>query len=1101
MNMNKIHITAIAMLAMLLSSAHAQDTSQNYVKTVTMLDKNGKDSIKAVQYYNGLGYPTVSVANAGTSGGTAATLTTYDGLGREDRNFLPVPGNEFEMIDEKYVKSQAMFYLDNSAFTQNHYDGLDRVTAVDIAGDKWRKAGKQNRTEFLANTDADYVLIYKANSTPSSTGMYYPAGSLTKEVVKDADNKTVITFKDLFGNVILQRVCCVDHTIETYYVYNEIGQLRYVLTPKIQQPGINFSAEYYYEYRYDARGRVKTKILPGCKAIEYWYDKADRISCMKDPALGSRYRFYLYDKLGRLCVQGTCTNCISNGSILSTTSYVSGTDNGICKTGYTTPYTINDPKLEIVNYYDNYNFKDKQQKSNMPAVTVSSTQKRYSIGSITGTVVYATNGEALGTVNVYDQKAQLIKSVRKGLGGYVEDVKNVYTFTGAIDTTTATVNVKYGEKFTATTNYTYSYGKKTKMKQSVAHGIYPVSRETEYNYDLIGRLRSKKRYLYGTSRYSSCSYDYDVHGWLTYINSGGFLEYLLYADGADAKYYNGNISAIKWRYRNDNDYEGYNFKYDDNNRLLEAVYGRGNNLSSYKNNFSEYVDEYDRNGNILRLRRRGLINLRGVFGNVDDLYMTYSGNKLTKVRDNAVHDAYNGATDFYTESKEKEYPLTYNNAGSLVSDAGRKIAKIQYDSNNNPVRIQFTNGNVTKYVYSATGEKLRVIYQTSVYPENAEIVAIGKTKELTKEEERCTETVDYLLGGALTLRNGRIDKYQFEEGYCQAKKVSDDSKDDFDFYYYDQDHLGNIRQVTGDDGSKQGEVIQKMNYYPFGAEFCDLNRVSYVQNHKYNGKEFDHMHGLNTYDYGARQYNPVTGRWDRMDPLCEKYYSTSPYAYCLNNPVRFIDPDGRYITCGADNGNQYIYYQGEWHHYEISSNDRTEIKIGDVYNAKKGSFMDQVLKSINKMYESASSEVRTVIREVANSTADHNIYDNSGSNEGSACVSRGNGGDDQIQMNLAFDNKSTTNTFTFYEVFGHEIKHAYDRDCGIFSGNSEDFTHIDNSEFSTVYFENLLRKQEKDRPKRTTYGGVSIDDKRIPQEYRGVTIYTPERKKVSKWIK
>ena len=86
-----------------------------------------------------------------------------------------------------------------------------------------------------------------------------------------------------------------------------------------------------------------------------------------------------------------------------------------------------------------------------------------------------------------------------------------------------------------------------------------------------------------------------------------------------------------------------------------------------------------------------------------------------------------------------------------------------------------------------------------------------------------------------------------------------------------------------------------MDYYPFGAEFCDKNTKNFVQNHKYNGKEFDHMHGLNTYDYGARQYNPVTGRWDRMDPLCEKYYSTSPYAYCRNNPVKFIDPDGRKI--------------------------------------------------------------------------------------------------------------------------------------------------------------------------------------------------------------
>ena len=54
------------------------------------------------------------------------------------------------------------------------------------------------------------------------------------------------------------------------------------------------------------------------------------------------------------------------------------------------------------------------------------------------------------------------------------------------------------------------------------------------------------------------------------------------------------------------------------------------------------------------------------------------------------------------------------------------------------------------------------------------------------------------------------------------------------------------------------------------------------------------MHGLDTYDYGARQYNPIVGRWDRMDPLCEKYYSVSPYAYCMNNPIMKIDPDGRW---------------------------------------------------------------------------------------------------------------------------------------------------------------------------------------------------------------
>ena len=685
-------------------------------------------------------------------------------------------------------------------------------------------------------------------------------------------------------------------------MYNEIGQLRYVLTPKIQQPGINFSAEYYYEYRYDERGRVKTKILPGCKAIEYWYDKADRIAYMKDPALGSRYRFYLYDKLGRLCVQGTCTDGTRDSTQLSTTSYVSGTNNGICKTGYTAPYTISNPKLEIVNYYDNYNFKDKQQKSNMPAVTVNDNQKQYSIGSLTGTVVYATNGEALGMVNVYDQKGQVVRSVRRGLRGFVEDVNTAYTFTGDVDNTTANVNVKYGYgNFSAQTQYAYEYGKNTEMILSVRHGSTTQTRKTEYDYDFTGRLTSKSRHLEGTYK-SYCSYTYDVHGWLTYINSGGFLEYLYYADTGgidDTKYYNGNISAYKWKNRNDNDYKGYVLKYDDNNRLREAVYGEGNTLSSYKNYFNEYVDEYDRNGNILRLKRGGLKDSRhGGFGYVDDLYMTYSGNKLISVRDNATHDAYNGATDFKPDSndKTKSYPLTYNEAGSLVSDAGRDIAYIRYDNNNNPVLIVFKDGHETEYVYSATGEKLRVIYTTAKPHVITREIGKDITERLPENYRVSTpETIDYLLGGALTLRNGVIDKYQFEEGYCQATPLYWEGKpfaETFTFCYYDQDHLGNIRQVTMDDGSKKGEVIQRMNYYPFGAEFCDNSTKSYVQNHKYNGKEFDNMHGLNTYDYGARQYNPVTGRWDRMDRYSEKYYPHSPYVYCKNNPMIFTDPDG-----------------------------------------------------------------------------------------------------------------------------------------------------------------------------------------------------------------
>ena len=201
-----------------------------------------------------------------------------------------------------------------------------------------------------------------------------------------------------------------------------------------------------------------------------------------------------------------------------------------------------------------------------------------------------------------------------------------------------------------------------------------------------------------------------------------------------------------------------------------------------------FLQEYDCNGNITRLLRGGLTDfMHGGFGLVDNLCMTYEGNLLTSVRDNASRMAYAGATDF-DDVAGQEYPLTYNEAGALTSDASRRIARIDYDLRNNPVRIQFTDGNVTRYIYSATGEKLRVVYQTAV-PNIT--VAIGSARELMPSEILFSDSTDYLLGGALTLRNGRIDKYQFEEGYCQATQYNA-TQDNFTFMYYDRDHLGNV---------------------------------------------------------------------------------------------------------------------------------------------------------------------------------------------------------------------------------------------------------------------------------------------------------------------
>ena len=94
--------------------------------------------------------------------------------------------------------------------------------------------------------------------------------------------------------------------------------------------------------------------------------------------------------------------------------------------------------------------------------------------------------------------------------------------------------------------------------------------------------------------------------------------------------------------------------------------------------------------------------------------------------------------------------------------------------------------------------------------------------------------------------------------------------------------------------TNRNEIVQVNNYYPFGGIIDEgSRRGADVQNHLYNGKELDRMHGLNLYDYSARQYDAAIGQFTSMDPLCEKYYHISPYTYCAGNPVNAVGPSGK----------------------------------------------------------------------------------------------------------------------------------------------------------------------------------------------------------------
>ena len=139
--------------------------------------------------------------------------------------------------------------------------------------------------------------------------------------------------------------------------------------------------------------------------------------------------------------------------------------------------------------------------------------------------------------------------------------------------------------------------------------------------------------------------------------------------------------------------------------------------------------------------------------------------------------------------------------------------------------------------------------------------------------------------------------------------------------YFEKDHLGSTRAVLNISGS----VLEKNDYYPLGLRHANSSYVITANNrYKFNGKEEQKVGSLGVLDYGARMYDGYIGRWLTIDPIAEKYYSTSPYAYCANNPMRFIDPTGMAWrpTYDEDHDENRTYNGYEWVDEDKSYNNK-----------------------------------------------------------------------------------------------------------------------------------------------------------------------------------
>ena len=544
-------------------------------------------------------------------------------------------------------------------------------------------------------------------------------------------------------------------------------------------------------------------------------------------------------------MQGVCsnTNTAAVSNVIVSCTRVNS-NSGLGNSGYTSSFALVSPEVHRVNYYDDYAFRSLTGFDNagFPAATIDAK------GYVTGSVITVLGSSTkLYSANYYDFEGRITKTVQGNLLEGYDTTNTVYTFTGKPNTVTHTHTAS--GKTTRTEVYTYTYDHADRISK-VRHSLGGTS-ITLYDatYDNFGRLLTKQ--YHGTST-NKLTYTYNLRSWLTGISGTRFTQNLYYNTGVGTAKYNGSISSMTWKSGNESTVRGYKFTYDGLDRVLNATYGETASISTNANRFSENVTGYDKNGNIKSLQRYGQTGA-SAYGLIDNLTFTLNGNQLSRVDDAVMASAYGGGFEFKDGVKQVgEY--TYDANGNLTKDLNKGITDIQYNCLNLPSAVTFSDGSTITYVYAADGTKLRTVHK------------IGGA----------TTTTDYC--GNVVYENGAQKLLITEEGYITLS----DNK----YYYYLKDHQGNNRVVI----NQSGAVEETNHYYLFGGVFASSTST---QPYKYNSKEYDTKKGLNWYDYGARHYDAVLGRFMTVDPLAEKYYSESLYTYCYSNPINCIDPNGK----------------------------------------------------------------------------------------------------------------------------------------------------------------------------------------------------------------
>ena len=956
------------------STAKGQSSNQNYVSKKTYVQPSSTNALQTIQYYDGLGRPIQTVE---TTPGKKSLITRidYGTYGRESKQYLP--GTSGSSTSGNYVAN----YSPNSLYGNDTYSysevqcensPLNRVTNQYGPGTAWRTASRSVQTEYLTNKSSSYADLRCYNySLVSSSSFknngFYAAGKLFVTKITDENNNISYVFKNNQEQVILQRqAVSTNNYADTYYIYNDYGNLVFVLPPEASKvlTAINYNFSLWdsnypiihrmcYFYEYDHRQLLQGKVIASDINF-YALDKAGRIimeetyDVPSDDARG--FKFYKYDKLGRLIISGvyngyegtgnnsrmeTARNQVKNSVITEERSSAAA---NYFYTWNSFPTNKNHVIITSINYYDNYTnltvptglgytFKqDYGVKSDSVKGLLTCTRHMHM--SDTGV-----SGETT-TFYYYDRKGNLVQQHSTNALGGTDKIYYAYNYSNQIVQKLIEHTSIHASSISEKYVYNYDAAKRlVKTTYSVAgnsiggpnNNMSLSNLVTNYIYDDLGRLI---RTEYPASSNNMVSYTYNLRGWMEAIQSTHLKENIYYTTSPRSngnKYYNGNISAVRFTTPQKTNY-GHVFTYNGQDFMTHASYGENTTLAADTGKYSEGII-YDLNGNVKSLSRKS----NGTI--VDQLTLTYTnGSNQVQTITDAMPNQNSASTMEFKKGTVSSGQYSYWVDGKLQRDLHRDICRIDYNYQAQPSLVLFRYGHRIEYLYDAAGHRLRTKHYQSRTNENLGHYYNDPKPTLTNPIITVT---DYAQNKVFV--NGSLQQIITEFGYVYVDNNA------FRAISYLKDHLGNNRIAINQSGAKVHETA----YYPSGTTMWDSGTPR-----KFSDKELDKTFDLNFYDFEARQYDPLTMRFTSHDPLREKYYSISPYAYCANNPVNYIDPDGREWYWDKDKTRQYDP--------DITSQDQlqkgqTYIGATDQVKDKKGNVTEDYRGDGSIMYSNESS--------------------------------------------------------------------------------------------------------------------------------------------------